>query len=225
MVINPIVGVYIPIIRIPIKKCGMTIPNIATFDHGTTYSLRLFQIQSLLYEFRGHLKSYESTIFFSHETICPDEYCNQAICRFFGWISWWKESNKLSCQLPSKKYVRKEPDNIDGDSKFVSFCRWTMARPWGASTTVMPQAVNTKGRWHLDETLHIKLPLTLRIDNLWHFWQWLSDELKMLKATLHLMWRVALFEWRIRQNEWIRVVQKKAWTQLSNEKNLVGWVI
>ena len=34
MVINPIVVVYIPIIRIPIKG-GMTIPNIATFDHGT----------------------------------------------------------------------------------------------------------------------------------------------------------------------------------------------
>ena len=34
MVINPIVGVYIPIIRIPIKG-GMTIPNITTFDHGT----------------------------------------------------------------------------------------------------------------------------------------------------------------------------------------------
>ena len=34
MVINPIVGVYIPIIRIPIKG-GMTIPNIATFDYGT----------------------------------------------------------------------------------------------------------------------------------------------------------------------------------------------
>ena len=29
-----IVGAYIPIIRIPIKG-GMTIPNIATFDHGT----------------------------------------------------------------------------------------------------------------------------------------------------------------------------------------------
>ena len=35
MVINPIVGLYIPIIRIPIKG-GMTIPNIATFDHGTS---------------------------------------------------------------------------------------------------------------------------------------------------------------------------------------------
>ena len=34
MVINPIVGVYIPIIRIPIQG-GMTIPNIATFDRGT----------------------------------------------------------------------------------------------------------------------------------------------------------------------------------------------
>ena len=34
MVINPIVGVYIPIVRIPIKG-GMTIPYIATFDPGT----------------------------------------------------------------------------------------------------------------------------------------------------------------------------------------------
>ena len=34
MVINPIVGVYIPIIRIPIKG-GMTIPNIGSLDHGT----------------------------------------------------------------------------------------------------------------------------------------------------------------------------------------------
>ena len=39
MVINPIVGVYIPIIRIPIKG-GMTIPNIATFDHGTNEDSR-----------------------------------------------------------------------------------------------------------------------------------------------------------------------------------------
>ena len=35
MVINPIVGVYIPVIRIPIKG-GMAIPNMATFDHGTS---------------------------------------------------------------------------------------------------------------------------------------------------------------------------------------------
>ena len=35
MVINPIVGVYIPIIRIPIKGGRSPIPNIATFDHGT----------------------------------------------------------------------------------------------------------------------------------------------------------------------------------------------
>ncbi len=44
--INPLVGVYIPIIRIPIKG-GMTIPNIATFDHGTPgemvqFDLRIF---------------------------------------------------------------------------------------------------------------------------------------------------------------------------------------
>ena len=32
--LNPIVEVYIPIIRIPIKG-GKTIPNTATFDHGT----------------------------------------------------------------------------------------------------------------------------------------------------------------------------------------------
>ena len=32
--INPIVGVYIPIIRIPIKG-GMTIPNTMSFDPGT----------------------------------------------------------------------------------------------------------------------------------------------------------------------------------------------
>ena len=38
MVINPIVGVYIPIIRIPLNG-GMTIPNIATFDHGTNGGL------------------------------------------------------------------------------------------------------------------------------------------------------------------------------------------
>ena len=38
--LNPIVGVYIPIIRIPIKG-GMTIPNIATFDHGTNAFLKI----------------------------------------------------------------------------------------------------------------------------------------------------------------------------------------
>ena len=40
MVINPIVGVYIPIIRIPIKG-GMTIPNITSLDPGT-YSIPTF---------------------------------------------------------------------------------------------------------------------------------------------------------------------------------------
>ena len=34
MVINPLVGVYKPIIRIPIKG-GMTIPNTRSLDHGT----------------------------------------------------------------------------------------------------------------------------------------------------------------------------------------------
>ena len=40
MVINPIVGVYIPIIRISIEG-GMTIPNIATFDYGTYETFQL----------------------------------------------------------------------------------------------------------------------------------------------------------------------------------------
>ena len=54
MVINPIVGVYIPIIRIPIKG-GMTIPNIATFDHGT-YGYHLNQpILGLMVDFGGVL--------------------------------------------------------------------------------------------------------------------------------------------------------------------------
>ena len=48
--INPIVGVYIPIIRIPIKG-GMTIPNIATLDHGTS-------------------EKTECSIFFSSDDIC-----------------------------------------------------------------------------------------------------------------------------------------------------------
>ena len=46
--INPIVGVYIPIIRIPIKG-GMTIPNIVTFDHGTYICLFFFQNVSNLF--------------------------------------------------------------------------------------------------------------------------------------------------------------------------------
>ena len=35
MVINPIVGVYIPIIRIPIKRWDDHPQKNATFDHGT----------------------------------------------------------------------------------------------------------------------------------------------------------------------------------------------
>ena len=35
MVINPIVGVYIPIIRIPVIKGGMTIPNTTSLDPGS----------------------------------------------------------------------------------------------------------------------------------------------------------------------------------------------
>ena len=38
MVINPMVGAYMPIIRIPIKG-GMTIPNIGSLDSGTNVEL------------------------------------------------------------------------------------------------------------------------------------------------------------------------------------------
>ena len=64
MVINPIVGVYIPIIRIPIKG-GMTIPNIATFDHGT-HVLNMFGFENPTVFFnagRGsHLKIHEKIL-------------------------------------------------------------------------------------------------------------------------------------------------------------------
>ena len=44
MVINPIVGVYIPIIRIPIKGV-MTIPNISTFDRGTNFPRQILGME------------------------------------------------------------------------------------------------------------------------------------------------------------------------------------
>ena len=49
MVRNPIVGVYITIIRIPIKG-GMTITNIATFDHGTyrVVNVILYRVEAFL---------------------------------------------------------------------------------------------------------------------------------------------------------------------------------
>ena len=46
MVINPIVGVYIPIIRIPIKG-GMTIPNIATFDRTFQVGLKKIKVKTV----------------------------------------------------------------------------------------------------------------------------------------------------------------------------------
>ena len=45
MVINPTVGVYIPIIRIS-TKCGMTIPNIGSLDPGTYGHLIMLIIPS-----------------------------------------------------------------------------------------------------------------------------------------------------------------------------------
>ena len=46
MVINLIVGVYIPIIRIPIQG-GMTIPNKRSLDCGTIWSLVLKRLKIL----------------------------------------------------------------------------------------------------------------------------------------------------------------------------------
>ena len=43
MVINPIVGVYIPIIRIPIIG-GMTIPNTTSLDPGSDFFQRYMKI-------------------------------------------------------------------------------------------------------------------------------------------------------------------------------------
>ena len=52
--INPIIGFYIPIIRIPIKG-GMTIPNIATFDHGTYGETHIWTVGSYLLDQEGPL--------------------------------------------------------------------------------------------------------------------------------------------------------------------------
>ena len=75
MVINPIVGVYIPIIRIPVKG-GMTIPNIATFDHGTyiymLYSANgssVIKIGGLVFQEPGFLLAHLVFIFYKHPWI------------------------------------------------------------------------------------------------------------------------------------------------------------
>ncbi len=44
MVINPIVGVYIPIMRIPIKG-GMAIPNTTSLDPGSFGLVNFDQVQ------------------------------------------------------------------------------------------------------------------------------------------------------------------------------------
>ena len=74
MVINPIVGVYIAIIRIPIKG-GMTIPNIATFDHGTYMFTKDY---------------YFSTEFESSKV--GDHYCMLIVFDFLG--------NYIVCTMP-----------------------------------------------------------------------------------------------------------------------------
>ena len=79
MVINPIVGVYIPTVRIPIKR-GMTIPNMATFDHGTHEGLEddvpfqsgWFQVPAV--GFSGEE--------FSHHVFLFDHHCGGSL-RFF----------------------------------------------------------------------------------------------------------------------------------------------
>ena len=54
MVINPIVGVYIPIITIPIKG-EMTIPNIGSLDPGTHAKYELSTFAGFYLFFGGNL--------------------------------------------------------------------------------------------------------------------------------------------------------------------------
>ena len=74
MVINPIVGVYIPIITIPIKG-EMTIPNIGSLDPGTynynICSIYLVYIYKYIY-WQGFLaKSYNGLGLIVHDEKPP----------------------------------------------------------------------------------------------------------------------------------------------------------
>ena len=72
MVINPIVGVYITIKRIPVKG-GMTIPNIATFDHGTyrVVNIILYRVEafSRVHDSQVELQQY---VFVSENGYTPE---------------------------------------------------------------------------------------------------------------------------------------------------------
>ena len=51
------VGVYIPIIRIPIKGGRSPIPNIGTFDHGT-YIVYIIYIMYIIYIYNVYVYIY-----------------------------------------------------------------------------------------------------------------------------------------------------------------------
>ncbi len=82
MVINPIVGVYIPITWIPIKG-GMTIPNIATFDHGTYVWTPTPPSNSGKWKFKGtpcKLRNLNVSWYLNHSGTCKSFTCT------FFWI-------------------------------------------------------------------------------------------------------------------------------------------
>ena len=126
MVINPIVGVYIPIKRIPIKGV-MTIPNIATFDRGTFGSLKKsihFPVRSLVWMLNPRLTIRNVDIVVFHSRVRLDtpqkfnvDTKNMKNIVFFNvyisfqiWIS--RVSNYLKFQTPKLKHHQPgQPEN------------------------------------------------------------------------------------------------------------------
>ena len=96
MVINPIVGVYIPIIRIPIKG-GMTIPNTTSLDNGTNDSF--FFAKSLFFVYHFGFSFRTSKI--------PDLTATQGSHLMFGW-------QKLFFQLAKGPKYRRVGLLLDG---------------------------------------------------------------------------------------------------------------
>ncbi len=88
------VGVYIPIIRIPIKG-GMTIPNIATLDHGTSHDFAS--------KCRHHLK-------WEHHS--DDVMCSPATCERM-WQSWGSRQMLRGCGPASCAAIRQDIGNCN----------------------------------------------------------------------------------------------------------------
>ncbi len=96
MVMNPIVGVYIPIIRIPIKG-GMTIPNIAAFDHGT------YSYISLCHGIISHVRKWDAAYFLFRVFCCC--WFNVCSSSFF----WKKPSFLVSFPVTSEDLIMESP--------------------------------------------------------------------------------------------------------------------